>query len=367
MTALEQAKSLFEQGVAQFESGQLEAACLSFEQALILAPGRPSVLLNLGITRMQLGRWEEAVPPLQQSLASQAEQVDGWVALGMALNRLGDLDAALQAYEKVMALAPERALGWGESGGLLREMGRLDEAIAHYERALAIEPEHTLYRYYLSALRGVDAPPHPPQQYVQSLFDQYADDFEPHLVGNLQYQGHSHLIEHLPAQAPKHFPHVLDLGCGSGLCGPLIRPRAGVLWGIDLAQGMIEQSQRLGVYDHLEQADGSAFLAGCDTRWDLVLAADVFIYVGALDELFTQLARRMQPSGWLAFTAELTEPGYSNDRPHLRPSLRYAHPLPYLERMAQAHGFVWRAHHNAPLRLDQGRPLQALYAYLQRA
>lgn len=367
MTALEQAKSLFEQGVAQFESGQLEAACLSFEQALILAPGRPSVLLNLGITLMQLGRWEEAVSPLQQSLASQSEQIDGWISLGMALNRLGDLDTALQAYEKVTALAPERALGWGESGSLLREMGRLEEAIGHYERALAIEPDHALYRYYLSALRGVDAPPQPPQQYVQSLFDQYADDFEPHLVGQLQYRGHSHLIEHLPAQAPKHFPRVLDLGCGTGLCGPLIRPRAGVLWGIDLARGMIEQSTRLGVYDHLEQADAAAFLTGCETTWDLVLAADVFIYVGDLDDVFAQLARRMPPGGWLAFTAELTEPGHSGDRPHLRASLRYAHPLPYLERMAQEHGFVWRAHHDAPLRLDQGRPLQALYAYVQRA
>jgi predicted TPR repeat methyltransferase len=366
MNALDQAKSLFERGVVQFESGQLQAACDCFEKALALAPGRPSVLLNLGITLMQLGRWQEAVPPLQQSLASQAGQLDGWISLGMALNRLGDLDAALQAYEKVTALAPERALGWGESGSLLREMGRLDEAIAHYERALAIEPDHALYRYYLSALRGVDAPAQPPQQYVQSLFDQYADDFEPHLVGQLQYRGHSHLIEHLPAQAPKHFPRVLDLGCGTGLCGPLIRPRAGALWGIDLAQGMIEQSRRLGVYDHLEQAEAAAFLTGCDTQWDLVLAADVFIYLGALDELFAQLARRMQPGGWLAFTAEVTEPGLSGDRPHLRPSLRYAHPLPYLEGVARAHGFQWRGHHDAPLRLDQGRPLQALYAYLQR-
>jgi predicted TPR repeat methyltransferase len=224
-----------------------------------------------------------------------------------------------------------------------------------------------MYRYYLSALRGVDAPAQPPRQYVQSLFDQYADDFEPHLLHKLQYRGHSHLIEHLPHQTPAQFPRVLDLGCGTGLCGPLIRSRAGALWGIDLAQGMIDQSRRLGVYDRLEQAEATAFLASDASNWDLVLAADVFIYVGDLDNLLAQLARRMKPGGWLAFTAELTEPGHSGDQPHLQASLRYAHPLPYLERMAEAHGFVWHSHHDAPLRLDEGRALQARYAYWQRA
>jgi predicted TPR repeat methyltransferase len=366
MSDLQQAKDLFFQGVELFEGGQLEAAHGRFEQALVLAPGRPSVLLNLGITRMRLGRWQEAVAPLQESLKSQPDQLDGWVALGMALNRLGELEEALQAYQQVQRLAPQQAQGWGEAASLLREMHRLDEAVTCYEKALEIEPDHELYRYYLSALRGQGGPAQPPRAYVQNLFEQYADDFEPHLLGALQYRGHSHLIEQLPAQTPPHFARVLDLGCGTGLCGPLIRPRAGELWGIDLAQGMIEQARQRGVYDHLQQADAAQFLSSCQQPWHLVLAADVFIYIGALEPLFEQLARLMPANSWLAFTAELDESGQGQDKPRLLPSLRYAHPLSYLQNCAQTHGFGWHGHHQAPLRLDQGEPMLALYAYLQR-
>ncbi|MEI7785137.1 MAG: tetratricopeptide repeat protein [Betaproteobacteria bacterium] len=366
MSDLQQAKDLFLQGVTLFENGQFEAAHGCFEQALVLAPGRPSVLLNLGITRMQLGRWQQALAPLEESLASQPDQLDGWVALGMVQNRLGHLSPALEAYVQVQRLAPEQALGWGEAASLLREMNRLDEAAAHYERALTIAPDHELYSYYLSALRGQGGPEQAPRAYVQSLFEQYADDFEPHLLGPLQYRGHSHLIAQLPAQVPTQFARVLDLGCGTGLCGPLIRPRAGALWGIDLAQGMIDQAQKRGVYDHLQQADAAQFLANCKEPWNLVLAADVFIYIGALEPLFEQLSRLMPAQSWLAFTAELDESAGVHNRPRLLPSLRYAHPLRYLQECAQAHGFDWHSHHQAPLRLDQGEPMMALYAYLQR-
>ena len=159
---------------------------------------------------------------------------------------------------------------------------------------------------------------------------------------------------------------MLDLGCGTGLCGPLIRGRAGLLWGIDLAQGMLDQASQRGVYDQLQQADATQFLSQCQEPWHLVLAADVFIYIGALEPLFEQLARLMPSQGWLAFTAELDESGLAQHRPRLLPSLRYAHPLSYLQGCAQAHGFEWHSHHQAPLRLDQGKSLMAMYAYLRR-
>jgi predicted TPR repeat methyltransferase len=368
MSDLDRARSLFTQGVELCEAGQWAAAHVCFEQALTLAPGRRSVLLNLGIARMQLGRWDEAVQPLQQSLAAQADSIDGWLALGMVLNRLGRLEDALGAYRQVLEREPGQALAWGESAGLLRELQQPQEAITHYERALALWPEHELYRYYLSALRSEPGPQQAPREYVMKLFDQYADDFEAHLVDALQYRGHRHLIEHLPAQAPARFERVLDLGCGTGLCGPLIRARAGTLWGIDLAPGMVDKSRALGVYDHLEQAEATEFLLQCEQRWDLVLAADVLIYVGALESLFEALSAKMQPGGWLAFTAECCEAlpdGPAQQR--LLPSLRYAHPLGYLQATAERYGWVWRSHHEAALRLHEGQPMPALYAYVQRS
>jgi len=367
MSDLDRARALFFEGIEFFESGEFEAARDRFEAALRLAPGRPSVLGNLGITHMQLGQWQQAVQALEQSLAGEPEHAEHWVALALSRQRLGLLPQALQAFERVLALNPEHGTAWGESGCVLREMNQTERAARHLERAVALVPDHPLYSYYLSALRGQAGPAQPPRAYVEALFDQYAEDFEAHLVESLQYRGHSHLIEHMPGQPNSRFGRVLDLGCGTGLSAPLIRPRADHLCGIDLAAGMIEQARRTGLYDQLEQADVHEFLAGCSTRWDLVLATDVFIYLGALEPLFAHLEQRLAPGGTLAFTAELDEDPGSLSRPRLMPSLRYAHPLSYLQGLAQQHGLQWISHHLAPLRLDQGQPLTALYAYLCKA
>ncbi len=367
MRELDRARALFFEGVEWFEDGQFEKARDRFEAALALAPGRASVLGNLGITQMKLGQWSQATAALEGSLASDPTQTEHWVALALSRQRLGLLTEALQAFERALALDPGHAIAWGESGCILRELAQLEKATTHFERALSLVPEHSLYRYYLSALRGQEGPAQPPRAYVENLFDQYAEDFDAHLVGSLQYRGHRHLIEHLPGRPGAHYGRVLDLGCGTGLSGPLIRPQTDHLCGIDLAAGMIEQARRTGQYDHLEQADASEFLAHCPTRWDLVLATDVFIYLGALDELFSHLEHRLAPGGCLAFTAELCEDPAAPNRPQLMPTLRYTHPLAYLQDLAGRHGLQWLAHHQAALRLDQGQPLPALYAYLRKA
>lgn len=366
MSDLDRARALFFEGITCFEDDQFEKARDRFEAALALAPGRASVLGNLGVTQMKLGQWSQAADALERSLASDPTHAEHWVALALSRQRLGLLPEALQAFERALALDPEQTTAWGESGCILRELNQPEKAIVHFERALSLAPEHSLYRYYLSALRGQEGPLQPPRTYVENLFDQYAEDFDSHLVDSLQYRGHRHLIDHLPGPPAARFGWVLDLGCGTGLSGPLIRPRTDHLCGIDLAAGMIEQARRTGLYDHLEQTDANEFLARCPTRWDLILATDVLIYMGALDELFAHVERRLAPGGCLAFTAELCEDCEVPNRPKLMPSLRYAHPLAYLQDLAKQHGLQWLAHHEAPLRLDQGRPLPALYAYLRK-
>jgi predicted TPR repeat methyltransferase len=202
-----------------------------------------------------------------------------------------------------------------------------------------------------------------PAAYVEKLFDQYADDFEAHLVGQLGYQGHSVLLQHLPAEPGARFERVWDLGCGTGLCGTLIRARADHLVGVDLSSAMVAKSRALGVYDRLHAQELVAFLLQSSEQADLVLAADVFIYVGRLEAVFEALSPRVRQGGWLAFTVEESDPGMAVQ---LHPSLRYAHALPYLQELAAQHGWHWARVHHAPLRLDQAQPLMGVYVYLQK-
>jgi predicted TPR repeat methyltransferase len=131
--------------------------------------------------------------------------------------------------------------------------------------------------------------------------------------------------------------------------------------GVDISQRMLDQARALGIYTSLIHADVADYLRGADRRDDLVLAADVFIYVGDLDAVFAGVARVLRPGGWFGFTVERAE---DDEELRLLPSLRYAHSEPYIRLLARAHGLTVQALWRAPLREDQQRPVEGLYVYL---
>ncbi|MES2887877.1 MAG: tetratricopeptide repeat protein, partial [Pseudomonadota bacterium] len=277
----EQAKAHFFEGNALFEAGQLEEAAVRYQAALALVPGRPSILANLGVTQCRLGRWPEAVATLM--LATQADPAhrDAWVALGlshealshwsdaaqalqhgirlgantgqlwlslaMCRMRLQQPDEALQALDQAIAIEPTLAEAWSQRGSLMRDTGRHAEAARCYEQALAKGGDETLNRFYLSSVQDGPVPAHPPALYVEALFDEYADDFQTHLVEQLNYQAHSTLLAPLRASGQR-FERVLDLGCGTGLCGRLIQAQAGTVEGVDLSAAMVAQARTSGAY-----------------------------------------------------------------------------------------------------------------------
>ena len=395
---LELARQAFLVGIAQFERREFEAAVCSFELALQHAPGRPSVLMNLGVSCVHLGQFERADVYLGQALAADGTQVDAWKAWGAAQMALGDWGSALRSHEQASALgaegadfclrhgeclayhrrlpealkAFEKALShnasfaeaWSQQAHVYRDLGQTALAIRGYQRALQLGADAELHRYYLAALNPEQPLVNAPESYVEKLFDQYAEDFEAHLVGQLGYQGHRVLLQNLPVPQTESFEQVWDLGCGTGLCGSLIRPRAGHLTGVDLSSAMIAKSRALGVYDALHAEGLLAFLSAERNMADLVLAADVFIYVGQLEAVFEALSHRVRPHGWLAFTIEEADPGF---QVQLHSTLRYAHAMNYIENLARQHGWQLVRLHRAPLRLDQAQSLMGAYVYLQKA
>ena len=215
--------------------------------------------------------------------------------------------------------------------------------------------------YYLASVRDGDAPTTPPRRYVEALFDDYAADFQSHVVEELGYRGFEVLLKPL-LDTGKRYRHVLDLGCGTGLCGPLIAPQADIIDGVDVSSAMLEEARKLGVYRELIHADLGEFLAATALRPDLILAADVFIYVGDLAAVFRSVRRILEPGGCLAFTVELAREGQDIQ---LLPSLRYAHSEAYIRRLADEARFTSVRISEAPIRHDQTTPIMGLYIYLE--
>jgi predicted TPR repeat methyltransferase len=196
---------------------------------------------------------------------------------------------------------------------------------------------------------------------VEALFDGYAADFQSHVTDKLGYRGFEVLLQPL-LDAGKRYRHVLDLGCGTGLCGPLMAPRADAITGVDVSGAMLDEARKLGVYRELIHADLGEFLATTALRSDLILAADVFIYVGDLASVIRSARRILEPGGCLAFTVE---PSAGGRDIQLLPSLRYAHSEAYIRRLADEARFTRVRILEAPIRRDQATPILGLYIYLE--
>lgn len=360
-STLEQARIFFQDGVADYEAGRLLQAEQKFAAALSLAPGRPSVLTNLGAVRLKLGKREEALALLQEALAQEPDNVDALGHSAAALAEMGVPTEALSLFNRALALDPQRALLWTLRGSLLRELGRLDEAAESFQHALDRGGDAELNRYYLAGVARQPLPPAPPRAYVETLFDRYADSFDSHVAQALQYQAPRLLTQRLAASG-RRYRHALDLGCGTGLCGPFLKQLAPQVTGVDISIPMLDKAQALGVYETLVQADAVEYLAAAQEPFDLVIAADVFIYVGVLDEVFLQVGRVLPAQGSFCFTVEESR----DQEVVLHPSLRYGHSEAYLRRLAQAHGLRVTALERGPLRQDQRQPIPGLYAWMEK-
>ncbi len=366
--AFERAKSLFLDGLARFEAGAYDEAERCYVESLRAWPGRTSTLVNLAATQRALGRPSNALITAQQVLQQEPDSVDAWLHRTMALLALQRHDEALPALERLLQLSPAQPDLWCSRGDLLRERGRLDEAAHAYRQARLHGAEPELIDYFLAALQPHGQvtralPQGTPRSYVQSLFDGYAGDFDHHLVEVLRYRAPQALIQ--PLQG-RRFQQALDLGCGTGLCGPLMRPLAQKLVGVDLSSGMLDKARELKVYDELAQVDIVEHLRAAQTPYDLVVAADVFIYVGELTPVFAEVRRLMPAGGVFCFSAELPEEGAVAQGVQLLPSLRYTHAEPYLREIASACGFDVMRMARAPVREDQRQPVDGLFVHLVR-
>lgn len=353
-------------GLACGDLGRDAEAATSFARALALAPRHAAARYHLAVTLNRLHRHAEALETLQPLLVADDPAAAGaWMLAGQTLQSLGRHDDALAPYRRAFALDPALGRAGTLLGQLLQDRGQTDEAAAVLEAAIAAGADPDLNRYLLSGLRGTDPPAHAPAAYVRSLFDPYADAFDAHLVQTLRYRGHEAVV-HAAAAAHGHqrWRDVLDLGCGTGLCGPLLGPLADRLEGVDLSPAMLERAHAGGCYDTLVLSDLAAHLGDTPRRHDLVVAADVFIYVGDLMPVFAGVRRVLEAGGLFVFSVETT------DAPAgivLLPSLRYAHSDAYVRACAAAHGFTVVDVRPTVLREEQQRPIDGLIVSLRAA
>ncbi len=238
------------------------------------------------------------------------------------------------------------------TGEVLTKLGRNAEAAQSYAKALALAPGRSDLRHLVAALGGQSLPARADDGYVAALFDAAADSFDSTLVGMLDYRV-PELVAAAAREALTGTADIVDLGCGTGLCGPLLKPLARRLDGVDLSPRMIDKARARNVYDGLAVGEISRHLRGQARRYGLAVAADVLVYMGDLVDTFAAVAGALNPGGRFVFTVERHEGAPF----HLGPAGRYAHADAYIRKVAADAGMeVVRAEDIVP-RQEKGRPV----------
>jgi predicted TPR repeat methyltransferase len=220
----------------------------------------------------------------------------------------GDLTAAADLYVQATELAPGFASAWFALGEAREALGDRDGARAAFEKAQGADPEDRHgAALHLARLGAADPATRELHGYVRTLFDQYAPRFD-RALEDLGYRAPALLRDAMVAEARgRRFGTMLDLGCGTGLAGAAFRPHLDWLVGVDLSSKMIEEARRKGVYDVLTVGDIARFLSqqlAANASADLVIAADVFAYIGDVGAVCAAVARVLAPNGLFGFTVE---------------------------------------------------------------
>ena len=274
----------------------------------------------------------------------------------------GDLTAAAELIEQALELAPDWAAGWDLLGSYHDKAGNVSAAIAAWRRLEALDDDGVFgARLKLAAHKAGPADGGTAMGYVEALFDQYASQFEQSLVGKLGYRVPDLLddlvTEEMARLGISRFERALDLGCGTGLMGEKLRSKVGHLEGVDISAAMIAETARKGIYDSLQKGELVATLNTRRADADLVTAADVLIYCGALQPILAALMPAMRPGGLVAFSLEAHD---GAEEVFLRPSLRYAHGVDATRTALVVAGLELLRFESAVLRFDRGAPISGI-------
>jgi len=317
----------------------------------------PLALNNLGVLYRKLGRLDESERACRRALELTPDFGDAWYNLSNTLIRMGRIHDGLIAHGKAVAAWPEHLQSRQEVIRALLLLGENERAAALLREWLASDPDNPVAQHMLASAEGAHAPARASDGYVQQVFDGFASSFDAKLEA-LNYRAPELVTAALGALAgtPAAALAIVDAGCGTGLCGPGLRPFANQLAGCDLSAGMLRRAKTREVYDVLHQAELTHYLATQPEAFDAVVSADTLCYFGELEDAVAAARRSLRPGGWLVFTVEALPDDHAADH-LLQSNGRYAHAQGYLRRVLAAGGFDDVRSQRETLRMEAGDPV----------
>ena len=347
-------------GIVLQDRLRLDEAIAAYEHAIALEANHANARNNLAVVLRAQGRVADAEAAYRAAIAIDPDHADAHHNLGVLLNGLGREREAARCFSKVITLRPKHP----EARRLLAlahyTLGEVDKAIDIFDEWLREEPDDPIARHMLAACSGRDVPERASDAFIEATFDSFAASFDAKLA-SLAYRAPALAAEMLARAGvdASRSLNVVDAGCGTGLCGPLLAPYARHLVGVDLSEEMLARARERNVYDELARQELTAYLQDFSGTFDVIVSADTLVYFGPLEAVAAAAENALRPGGVLVFTVEELSGTASNAGYILSSNGRYRHSPDYLEHVLAAAGLQSEIL-PAELRLEAGEPVAGL-------
>lgn len=345
----------FQLGCLLMDQNQYQAAITHFIVIEEEHPYHFETQSNLATCYLKLGRLDKAKLHYLKALDIIPDDVQILYNLGVIHMQQGLLSEAINYYLQVLKINPDSYEAHNNLGVAYLAIKETKKALWHFRAALRLETHDEAVRHTIDILMQDKNITRSPTEYIRALFDSYADHFDSHLKQSLDYQ-----VPFLFYQRLKDYHDfnqanwdILDLGCGTGLCGEAVRSAARSLTGIDLSEKMLAEAAKKYIYDALIQSDILSFLENNPAQFDLVMAGDVIVYFGELEAIFSAVSQALRLNGLFIFNAEINvENNYA-----MAKSGRFNHSKAYLDSLIAQNQFTLLSYQVVRMRTQNQQPV----------
>lgn len=332
--------------------GEYEQALTYLLPLWALAENHLGVAQYIACAYLALEKHETALMWTERVLRLSPEDKQAHYNRAVLLGRLGRYAEAISAFYSLLHESEKDEATHLNIAAYALKLGKTDLAKTHYQKLIDYYKNHPIAQYMLAALSGEQHFPSAPKEYIEALFDQYARDYESEMKNQLDYSVPKKMRQYFNEffQTPKTDYRLCDLGCGTGLLAEAFLSVTAERYGVDLSQNMLAIANQKHLYKRLYCSDIESFFKSNTLLFDLVLAADVFVYIGDLSQIFSMIKQSLLRKGVFMFSIELGQ-----KEPYLLQAQgRYQHSPFYIETLAYQNEFKILKAWDTILRKERG-------------
>lgn len=337
----------FNQGNIYQKQGNLTLAEDAYKRALQQDKSHIAAHHNLADVLYHMQRLPEALEHYRSVLAKHPDYLPSVYNLAVILENMGNYIEAAGLYFNVLAQKGNFSdLDWRIVDTLTalynQNKSGQKEACRFVTGWVKNFPDNPIAQHTYAALTG-KGDLNSLSDYTHLLFDTYAQDYDEHMqkIDSKAVQNCINLL------ADKKYNSVLDLACGTGACGKLLKGRFNSLTGVDFSSNMLEQARKTKLYTHLKKNDIFDFLRTDKNKYDLIVAIEVVGYLPSLKDLLISASSHLSQDGQILFSVETAS------RTGLSSSGRFLYTPQDVERIILESGYVIVVRQETKLHYDE--------------